>query len=168
MRDAIYVIGLFLIFSFLAMQFPLGVVDERCVHDSGNAPFATYVTLTPETYAVYLDAARTSWQVRRDARGRPYIGRLDSDIQLLDESILPPLVNVPAAPRHSGPPIPPPEIETYSMIPPTKGVDVAAFSMRASRAERDHPPEETSERHSFGRTDMLSTDNSRILKEIMQ
>ena len=168
MRDCLHIIGLFLLFTFLAMQFPAGTLSVGRSQEPANAPFAAFVELSPASYSAYLGAARTSWQVRSESRGKPSIGRIDSDIPLLSETLPPPSWEMPAVPRHSGAPIPPPEIETYSLVPQTMGRDVAAFSVRAPRTANDHPPEETSEKPTFAREDMLSTENSRILKEIMQ
>ena len=58
--------------------------------------------------------------------------------------------------------------ETYALIPPTRGADMPAFAVRVLRAETDHPPEEPAAKPAFGRAEMLSTENTRILKEIMQ
>ena len=65
-------------------------------------------------------------------------------------------------------PLPPPDPETFALIPPTRGADMPAFAVRVLRAETDHPPEEPAAKPAFGRAEMLSTENSRILKEIMQ
>ena len=93
MRDALHIFGLFAVFAFLALQFPKGaVLDEK--ESAGSAPFAEFVTLSPKAHAVYLDAARTSWQVKNEARSRPSIGRLDADVPLLSELLPPPSLSL--------------------------------------------------------------------------
>ena len=167
MRDALHIAGLFAVFAFLALQFPEGaVLEEKGAVE--RAPFAEFVTLSPEAHAVYLDAARTSWQVKNEARSRPSIGRLDADVPLLSELLPPPSLSLVSLPVPDATPLPPPDPETFSLIPPTRGADMPTFAVRARHAETDHPPEDPATKPAFGRAEMLSTENSRILKEIMQ
>ena len=97
MRDALHIFGLFAVFAFLALQFPKGaVLVEK--ESAERAPFAEFVTLSPNAHAVYLDAARTSWQVKNEARSRPSIGRLDADVPLLSELLPPPSLTLASLP----------------------------------------------------------------------
>ena len=167
MRDALHIFGLFAVFAFLALQFPKGaVLVEK--EPAERAPFAEFVTLSPNAHAVYLDAARTSWQVKNEARSRPSIGRLDADVPLLSELLPPPSLTLASLPSSDAAPLPPPDPETFALIPPTRGADMPTFAVRVLHAETDHPPEESAAKPAFGRAEMLSTENSRILKEIMQ
>jgi len=167
MRDALHILGLFVVFAFLALQFPEGVMLAE-KGSAERAPFAEFVTLSPDAHAVYLDAARTSWQVKNEARSRPTIGRLDADVPLLSELLPPPSLSLASLPPPDAVPLPPPDPETYALIPPTRGADLPAFAVRVLRAETDRPPEAPAATPAFGRAEMLSTENSRILKEIMQ
>ena len=167
MRDALHIFGLFAVFAFLALQFPKGVLQEK-KELAERAPFAEFVTLSPNAHAIYLDAARTSWQVKNEARSRPSIGRLDADVPLLSELLPPPSLSLAPLPPTDAVPLPPPDPETFALIPPTRGADMPAFAVRVLHAETDHPPEESAAKPAFGRAEMLSTENSRILKEIMQ
>ena len=167
MRDALHIFGLFAVFALLALQFPKGaLLEER--EPVERAPFAEFVTFSPKAHAVYLEAARTSWQVKNEARSRPSIGRLDADVPLLSELLPPPSLSLATLPSPDATPLPPPDPETFALIPPTRGADMPAFAVRVLRAETDHPPEEPAAKPAFGRAEMLSTENSRILKEIMQ
>ena len=167
MRDALHIFGLFAVFAFLALQFPKGVVLEEA-EPVAHASFAEFVTLSPKAHAVYLDAARTSWQVKSEARSRPSIGRLDADVPVLSELLPPPSLSFASLPTPDAAPLPPPTPETFALIPPTRGADMPTFAVRALHAETDHPPEDPATKPAFGRAEMLSTENSRILKEIMQ
>ena len=167
MRDALHIFGLFAVFAFLALQFPKGALLEE-KEPAARAPFAEFVTLSPKAHAVYLDAARTSWQVKNEARGQPSIGRLDADVPLLSELLPPPTLSFASLPTPDVAPLPPPTPETFALIPPTRGADMPTFAVRARHAETDHPPEEPAAKPAFSRAEMLSTENSRILKEIMQ
>ena len=167
MRDALHIFGLFAVFAFLALQFPKGAVLEEG-EPASRASFAEFVTLSPKAHAVYLDAARTSWQVKNEARSRPSIGRLDADVPLLSELLPPPSLSFASLPTPDAAPLPPPTPETFALIPPTRGADMPTFAVRALHAETDHPPEDPATKPAFGRAEMLSTENSRILKEIMQ
>jgi len=167
MRDALHMIGLFAVFAFLALQFPESAVSKGA-REMARAPFATFVTLSPAAHAAYLDRARTSWQVRSEARSRPNIGRLDSDVPILSEALPPPVFYLATLPSAPSAPLPPPDPETYSLLPPTRGANVPAFAVRVPRAEADRLPEDATAKAAFGRAEMLSTENSKILKEIMQ
>ena len=108
MRDALHIFGLFAVFAFLALQFPKGaVLVEK--EPAERAPFAEFVTLSPNAHAVYLDAARTSWQVKNEARSRPSIGRLDADVPLLSELLPPPSLTLASLPSSDAAPLPPPK-----------------------------------------------------------
>ena len=161
MRDALHIGGLFLVFAFLATRFP---PVAPLPHGDGDRPaFASFVTLTPAAHAALLGAARTSWQVRSQARSRPSIGRLDSGIPLLSEALPPPepVDFPPLDPETSS--LPPPDSEAYALLPRTEGAAMPEFAPR--RAESAGA---SARRPAFGREEMLSTDNSTILKEIMQ
>ena len=167
MRDAFHIFALFAVFAFLALQFPKGALLEE-KEPAERAPFAEFVTLSTQAHAVYLEAARTSWQVKNEARSRPSIGRLDADLPLLSELLPPPSLSFATLPSPGATSLPPPDPETFALIPPTRGADMPAFAVRVLHAETDHPPEEPAAKPVFGRAEMLSTENSRILKEIMQ
>ena len=167
MRDALHIFGLFAVFAFLALQFPKGVLLEQ-KELAERAPFAEFVTLSPNAHAVYLDAARTSWQVKNEARSRPSIGRLDADVPLLSELLPPPSLTLAPLPPPDATPFPPPDPETFALIPPTRGANMPAFAVRVLRAETPPSSQESDTKPTFGRAEMLSTENSRILKEIMQ
>lgn len=166
MRDIVHIVGLLLLFAFLGMQFPGGAVKTALMADGQGGPFASFVTLSPEAYASCLDSARTSWQVRREARNQLAIGRLDSGITLLDDSLAAPEFPImnDAAPAPSR--LPPPDVETYSMLPSTMGMDVPGLSTRATPPAR--PGEKEGGQAAFSREEMLSVDGMKSLKEIMQ
>ena len=163
MRDALHIGGLFLMFAFLATRFPSAAPLPP---DVGPRPaFASFVTFTPAAHAARLEAARTSWQVRSQARSRPSIGRLDTGIPLLSETLPPPATAAFPLPGPARSRLPPPDAETYALLPGTEGAEMPEFAPRARRTE----PADTPVRPpAFGRDEMLSTDNSTILKEIMQ
>ena len=141
MRDTLHIAGLFAVFAFLALQFPKGaLLEER--ESAEQATFAEFVTLSPDAHAVYLEAARTSWQVKNEARSRPSIGRLDADVPLLSELLPPPSLYLAPLPSPDAAPLPPPDPETYALIPPTRGADMPAFAVHVLRAETNHPPVE--------------------------
>ena len=166
MRDLIHIAGLLSLFAFLGIQFPGGAVNPALVADGRGRPFASFVMLSPEAYASCLDAARTSWQVRSEARSRLAIGRLDSGIPLLDDSIAAPEFPImnDAAPAPSR--LPPPDVETYSLLPSTMGMDVPALSTRATASAGSG--EKEGKQAAFSREEMLSVDGMKTLKEIMQ
>ncbi len=168
MRDAVHIVGLLSLFAFLGMQFPSGAAKPALMADGRDRPFASFVTLSPEAYATCLDAARTSWQVRSEARSRLAIGRLDSGIPLLDDSIAAPEFPImnDAAPAPSR--LPPPDVETYSLLPSTMGMEVPALSTRAIDVRSAGSSEKAGKSAAFSREEMLSVDGMKTLKEIMQ
>ena len=167
MRDALHIGGLFLVFAFLVTRFPADLPFAPVSEERASPLFASFVTLSPAAHAARLEAARTSWQVRSRARGRPSIGRLDSDIPLLMETLPPPETGGFSASQSDISDLPPPDVETYALLPPTAGADMPEFLPSTRRAETVDPSTQTS-RQVFGRDEMLSTENSRTLKEIMK
>ncbi len=167
MRDLLHILVLFLVFGFLLTRFPREIMhlDDR---ESPQLPFASFLILSPEEHAACIDATRTSWQVRNDLSGRPSVGRLDADVRLLEDAIPPP----PSYEVGTIPPgawLHPPTSYTYFFLPPSMGRSEPAFAIRAPHADADHPPE--TERRTdvpFGIKEMLSVENSRTLKEIME
>ena len=167
MRDLIHIVALFLVFGFLATRFPREIMR---LDDSEGAqlPFASFLVLSPAEHAACIEATRTAWQLRNELRARPSIGRLDAGVKFLEDEIPPP-------PTHQEGPIPPgawfqrPTTYTYSLLPPSMGRNEPAFAVRDPHADADHPPEpEKRAEKPFGMKEMLSTENSRTLKEIMQ
>ena len=162
MRDALHIGGLILVFAFLATRFPsLAPVPAD---DRARQSFASFVTLSPAAHAVLLEATRTSWQVRNHARGKPSIGRLDSGIPLLSDSLPPPPLELSCLDKETTG-LPPPDPETYALLPNTEGAEMPEFVPRAHKAES---ADVSAKKSTFGRDAMLSTDNSTILKEIMR
>ena len=104
----------------------------------------------------------------RSARGRPLIGRLDSDIPLLAETLPPPETGGFSDLPPDVPGLPPPDVETYAFLPPTAGADMPDFIPAVTRAESVAPSADRAPRMTFGLEEMLSTENSRTLKEIMK
>lgn len=169
MRDAIYIVLLFVVFAFLATRFPHNVPLAFAAASERTRPFASFVSLSPDVNAACLDAVRTPWQVRRDARSRPAIGRLDSGIALLDETMPKVVAGLPADTMPSSSSLPPPGAEAYSLLPFTMGCDVAAFAVRAQSGKTGTGVRSPSAMpEAFSRDDMLSAENSTVLKEIMQ
>ena len=168
MRDAFHIGGLFLVFAFLMTRFPADLPIMSNVEKSDTPPFASFITLSPAAYAAWQEAARTSWQIRSQARGRPLIGRLDSDIPLLTETLPPPMAN--ALPLSSSDVfcLPPPDIDTYAFLPPTVGAAMPEFAPPAQRMKVVDPPADHVSRVTFEKDEMLSIENSRTLKEIMK
>ncbi len=169
MRDFLHISGLFLAFAFLATRFPTDL-PLAFGNEKATAPsFASFITLSSAAHAARLEAARTSWQVRSRARGRPAIGRLDADIPLLAETLPPPLnatFNPSSLPNASG--LPPPDAETYAFLPPTAGGDEPGFAIPSRREGKAVPEGDRQDHPAFGRDEMLSIENSRTLKEIMK
>ena len=163
MRDALHIGGLFLVFAFLATRFPS--VAPLPQGDDARPAFASFVTLSSEAHAARLESARTSWQVRSQARGRPSIGRLDSGIPLLSDALpAPAQAEFPRLDPDASS-LPPPDAETYALLPGTEGAAMPEFAPRARKAESGDAPARPP---AFGREEMLSTDNSTTLKEIMR
>lgn len=160
MRDAIQIGALALIFVFLATRFPETLPFE--VRETVETPsFASFVTLSQKDHASLLEAARTSWQVRSEARGRPSIGRLDSGIPLLEDSLPPP--SPLAFPRlvQDCTPLGAPTVETYSLVPETRGANIPAFAVKATQQGAKSTAHEA-----FPTNDMISIDNYPTLKEM--
>ena len=166
MRDVLHIGGLFLVFAFLVTRFPSVVPLPSS--DGARSAFAAFVTLSPAAHAARLEAARTSWQVRSRARGRPSIGRLDSDVPLLAETLPAPETEAFSVLPSDVSFLSSPDVETYAFLPPTVGADMPEFVIRAQQAETVDPPADRTSRMVFGREEMLSTENSRTLKEIMK
>jgi hypothetical protein len=160
MRDMLHVCGLFSLFAVLAMSFPSTVPVPTAVR---GAAFAEFVQLSSARHDAVLEAARTSWQVRSEARSRPSVGRLDADAPLLADSLPPPAAPVYRDPAATGAPLPRPDATIYSFMPATMGT---AFSDYAPGTGRAAAP--SAEEPAFRREEMLSTENSPILKELMQ
>ena len=167
MRDVFHIGGLFLVFAFLVTRFPSDLPLASEPERGALLPFASFVTFSPAAHAARLEAARTSWQVRSRARGRPAIGSLDSDIPLLMETLPPPETGGFATFPAEISDLPPPDVETYALLPPTSGADMPDFVLPARRTETVDLAMPTSNKV-FGRDEMLSTENSRTLKEIMK
>ena len=165
MRDILYITGLFAAFLALAMDFPQKLAEER--RDRPVPSFASFVELSPSVHAACLELARTSWQVRSGSRGRPVIGSLDSGIPLLTE-FLPPREKVMFADVEITPmPAGPVDVGVYSLLPASESADNAVYSTRPAKTapEKDQGKDTSVP---FSKKDMLSVDQFRKLKEIMQ
>ena len=163
MRDLLYIAGLMAAICILAADFPVSVVDGLGC-DCVQTPFASYVELSPSVHAACLESARTSWQVRSGSRGRPVIGSLDSGIPLLTDS-LPAREKVEF--RRMGVsvlPVGPANVEVYSLLPGSEGSDISVFSSRPQGVV----PDDCAKGAAFPKDEMLSVDQFRKLKEIMQ
>ena len=167
MRDFLHISCLFLVFAFLATRFPSEV--PFVPPQAAPASFASFVTLSPAAHAAQLEAARTSWQVRSKARGRPSIGRLDADIPLLSETLPPPAAaGFPYSPLEPVP-FPEPDLATFAFLPPTAGAEMPDFAIRAFQTQGHQPPEgRTGRPPAFDRREMLSTKDYRTLKELLK
>ena len=163
MRDLLYIVGLMLAMCILAADFPATVAT---VHDEGyvRVPFASYVELSPSVHAAYLESARTSWQVRSGSRGRPVIGSLDSGVPLLMDTL--PSREKVVFRRVDGldSPVGPIDVDVYSLLPGTEGVNSPRFSAKPQHGA----PEGGDKPMAFPDVEMLSVDQFRKLKEIMQ
>ena len=163
MRDAIYIVGLFLVFAFLVTRYPS---EMPAAAVSPCPAFASFIMLSPAAHAAWLEAARTSWQVRNQGRGRPSFGRLDFDVPLLSATI-PPVSLAGFSPLPSPEmALPPPDAATYAFLPPTCGADLPDFAIPRTGAEAVSPPGDG--RISFSRREMLSLDHYKSVKEIMK
>ena len=127
MRDALHIVALVLVFAFLATRFPSELSFDG-TSGAEQPTFASFVTLSPSDHAACLEATRTSWQVRAEARGKHSIWRLDSDVQMLDDRLPPPVFDDMPLPSPSGPPFATPPIDTYSLLPPTFGAEMDEFA----------------------------------------
>jgi hypothetical protein len=163
MRDFLYILGLMAAICILAMDFPVAVANA-CGDSPLRAPFASYVELSPSVHAAYLESAKTSWQVRNGARAHPAIGRLDSGVPLLMEAL----------PAHekvefgriegSASPVGTVDVGVYSLLPGSEGVDSPRFSAKP----QCDMAEDGGNDKAFPKDEMLSVDQFRKLKEIMQ
>lgn len=162
MREIFYITGLMAAISLLALDFPVGV--SGLVHEvRANPPFASYVELSPSVHAACLETAKTSWQVRSGSRGRPVIGSLDSGVPLLTDA-LPPMTKVVFREIGDGDsPLGPIDTDVYSLMPGTEGSDIPSFAVRPQDVK-----DAGGNRAGFTKDDMLSVENFRKLKEIMQ
>ena len=163
MRDLLYIVGLLAAVCILAADFPVSAANVSG-EESVRVPFASYVELSPSAHAAFLESARTSWQVRSGSRGRPVIGSLDSGVPLLMESL-------PAREKvefrrmdGSDSPVGNVDIDVYSLLPGPAGVDSPRFSAKPQRGM----PEGGGKDMAFPKAEMLSVDQFRKLKEIMQ
>lgn len=167
MRDALHIVGLLLLFSFLGMQFPNDAMS-CAVQNGADRPFASFVQLSPEAHAACLDAARTSWQVRSAARSRLAVGRLDSGIPLLDDSIAAPAFSL----REDAPPpptrLPPPDEGAFVLLPPTMGRSIPSLTTHALATDRPSDSGNAARHEAFSRDEMLSVEGMNSLKEIMK
>ena len=163
MRDLLYIVGLMAAICIFAADFPVAVATV-CKEGSARVPFASYVELSPSVHAAYLESARTSWQVRSGSRVRPVIGSLDSGVPLLMET-LPAWVKVEFS-RVEGmdSPVGPVDVDVYSLLPGTEGVNSQKFSAKPCYGV----PEGVDKAMAFPKAEMLSVDQFRKIKEIMQ
>ena len=166
MRDFLQIGVLFFLFAFLVTRYPTTVPKASPVARPVSS-FASFVTLSPSAHAARLEAARTSWQVRSKARGRPMIGRLDSSIPLLTDALPPPEADAFAPLPVTRAALPAPDADTYALMPPTLGAEMADFAIGTRQAGSGlqsavavQPP--------FDRKAMLATDDYRSIKEIMK
>ncbi|MBO5941503.1 MAG: hypothetical protein J6R18_09950 [Kiritimatiellae bacterium] len=164
MRDVLYIACLFLAAAVLSMDFP--VEAAKIWTDSHSpSPFASYVELSPQVHAACIESARTSWQVRSGSKGRPSIGSLDSGVPLLSESLPPRETIVFRRKENLSSPVGPVRTEVYSLMPLTSGADIEKYSSAPPSGKR---PSEVISELPFSAGEMLSTENSGKLKEIMQ
>lgn len=167
MRDVLHIGCLFLVFVFLATRFPADLPSG--LPPEPPASFASFITLSPAAHAAQLEAARTSWQVRSRARGRPSIGRLDADVPLLSAALPPPAAG--GFPQHPvlSVALPEPDAATYAFLPPTEGAAMPDFAIPTPPATASHPPEGRPGRTpAFGRREMLSIEDYRTVKELIK
>ena len=166
MRDMLYISCLFAFFLLLAADFPMESA-KTCPTPVRHPAFASFVELSPSVHAACLESARTIWQVRSGSRGRPVIGSLDSGIPLLTE-FLPPREKVMFADVEITPmPTGPVDVGVYSLLPASESADNAVYSTRPAKTapEKDQGKDTSVP---FSKKDMLSVDQFRKLKEIMQ
>lgn len=159
MRDFLHAGGLFLLVAFLAMSFPSAFPVPA---EGSGGGFARFVSLTPARHDALLEAARTSWQVRSEARSRPSVGRLDADAPLLADSLPPPASPVFRDPVTVAAALPEPDSRTYMFLPATMAAAVPEFAPgKGKGGVRAEAP-------AFTREELLSTGNSETLKELMR
>ena len=168
MRDFIHMLALFAVFAFLATRFPAESLLQPGP-PADHPAFASFVSLSKEENTAWLEAARTSWQVKSAARSRPSIGRLDSDVPMLEDAP-PPLAapSFPSVAATSSHPLQSPDPDTYRFMPPTAGAGIPAFSPRSAGREGGASAAGPGGVPVFGPDEMVSIENSRYLKEIMQ
>ena len=162
MRDVLHIGGLFLVFAFLVTRYPSempSVVDSVRTSPS----FAAFVELSPLAHAARLEAARTSWQVRSQAR----IGQLDSDVPLLSETLPPPVVPEVHPFAGNGAELVAPDANTYSFLPPTAGAEMPDFAIKGLQRPAGGALE-LQDRRAFGKDQMLAIEDYETLKEIMR
>lgn len=164
MRETLYILGLMGAIFLLALDFPAGAVGIA-PQARVRPPFASYVELSPSAHAACLEAAKTSWQVRSGSRGRPVIGSLDSGVPLLMDSLPSPEKVVFRECDVSDSPVGLAEIDVYSLMPGTEGVDSPSFKVRP---QGDDGAKAGERKAAFPRADMLSIKDFGKLKEIMQ
>lgn len=165
MRDILYIIGLLAAFMLLAFDFP-SKISEKCP-ERIQVPFASFVELSPSMHAAYLESARTSWQVRSGSKGGPAIGSLDSGIPLLADC-LPAQADVEFMEIETAVlPVGQVDVGEYSLMPLSEGFDDPRFSSRPA-AVAANDADSRDESKPFSRSDMLSVDSFRKIKEIMQ
>ena len=164
MRETLYILGLMGAIFLLALDFPTGAVGIA-PQTRVRPPFASYVELSSEAHAACLEAAKTSWQVRSGSRGRPVIGSLDSGVPLLMDSLPSPEKVVFRGCDVTDSPVGPAEIDVYSLMPGTEGVDSPSFKVRPQGGDGAKAGERKA---AFPRADMLSIKDFEKLKEIMQ
>ena len=163
MRDILYILGLMAIIFFLAADFPVAVADV-CRKEPSHVSFASYVELSPTVHAAYLEAARTSWQVRSGSRRRPVIGSLDSDVPLLSES-LPEQEKVEFKKIDKlDSPIGSLDVNVCLLMPGSEGADISKFASKPQLSV----PDNDSKKVFFTKDEMLSVEQFKKLKEIMQ
>jgi hypothetical protein len=160
MRDLAYITGLFAAFVLLAMDFPSQIADSR--RSVPSPAFASFVELSSSAHSACLEAARTSWQVRSGSMGNPVIGSLDSGFPLLAE-------HLPACEKVkfkdvaiSSFPVGRVDAGEYSLMPMTEGQDIPMPSPMPSPIGGDEVEKP------FPRSEMLSTDVLKKIKEIMK
>lgn len=158
-----HIAGLFLIFAFLATRFPQSAPAVAAA-SAPQPAFASFVMPSPETHVAWLEAARTSWQVRSHARGRPSIGRLDFEVPLLSAAI-PPAASAEFLPLPSHTALPPPDAATFALLPPTMGAAMPEFAIPPRRATGDAPLGRVL---AFSRKEMLALDDYITVKEMMK
>jgi len=162
MRDVLHIGCLFLVFAFLVTRYPS---EMPSVADSARAypSFAAFVELSPSAHAARLAAARTSWQVRSQAR----IGQLDSDVPLLSETLPPPVVPEVHPFAGNGAELVAPDANTYSFLPPTAGAEMPDFAIKGLQRPAGGALE-LQDRRAFGKDQMLAIEDYETLKEIMR
>lgn len=160
MRDVLYITGLFVAFTLLAMDFPSGL--SKSFQAPSPPSFASFVELSPSAHAACLESARTSWQVRSGFRGSPVIGSLDSSFPLLTD-YLPEKEKVEFRKIETlALPVGQVDVGEYSLLPASEGMDSPMLSTRPVGIGGGDAKDQ------FSRSEMLSVDAFGKIKEIMQ